>query len=140
MWNGEMFGMGLANSLSSPMASATSYLGGTVVLDDPFKSLGGEHVCPSKKRGCIGHALLHAARFRPIFEEAAAAAKAVEEREGFVAPLGGSSGRKPPRTKRTSGATGVTLSAPLATKDARAVGKVLNRANIGPCNMEFRAW
>ena len=83
MWNGETFGTGLANLLSSPdpVVSATSYLGGTVVLDDPFKSLGGEHVCPSKKRGCIGYALLHDARFRPIFEEAAAAAKAVEERE-----------------------------------------------------------
>ena len=48
MWNGETFGTGMANSLVSPVVSATKYLGVTVVLDDPFKSLGGEHVCPSK--------------------------------------------------------------------------------------------
>ena len=97
-------------SFLAPPPSIASFLADAVVPDDPFKSLGGEHVCQSKKRGCIAHALFHEARFRPIFEEAAAAKKAIAEREGFVAPLKSSSGRKPSRTKRTSGATGVTLS------------------------------
>ena len=133
MWNDETLGTGLACSLSSsaPPPSIASFLADFVVPGDPFKSLGGEHVCQSKTRGCIAHALFHEASFRPIFEEAAAAREAIAERRGFVSPLKGSSGRKPSRTKRISGATGVAVSAPRATKDARAAKKVLNRANIG---------